>query len=68
MPERDATGPLACGAAKETGAGDPPWCGEPLVLSAANRAAFFDVLVNPPAPSPRLVWALRLHRERIQQS
>lgn len=66
MLERDATGLLACGAAKEVGAGDVPWCGEPLVLSAADRAAFFDVLANPPAPSPRLIGALRLHRERIR--
>jgi hypothetical protein len=66
MLEPDATGQLACGAAKEAGAGDSPCCGEPLVLSAADRAAVFDILVNPPAPSLRLVRALRLHRERIR--
>jgi len=66
MLERDATGQPACGAAKEAGASDVPWCGEPLVLSAADRAALFDILMDPPAPSPRLVRALRLHRERIR--
>ena len=38
---------------------------EALVLSERDRAAFFDALVNPPAPSERLVRALAEHKRRV---
>ncbi|MCB2054756.1 MAG: DUF1778 domain-containing protein [Geminicoccaceae bacterium] len=38
---------------------------ETLVISQRDRAAFFDVLVDPPAPNERLERAFRAHRERI---
>ena len=36
-----------------------------LFLSEADRAAFFDTLVNPPKPNARLRRALRVERSRI---
>lgn len=36
-----------------------------LVLSEADRAAFFDALIHPPKPNARLRRALRKERERI---
>lgn len=38
---------------------------ETLVLSERERAVFFDVLVNPPAPNERLQRAFREHRHRV---
>lgn len=38
---------------------------EMLVLSERDRAAFFDALVNPPAPSERLARAFAEHRRRV---
>ena len=38
---------------------------ETLVLSDRDRAVFFDVLVNPPAPSERLQRALAEHKRRV---
>ncbi len=37
-----------------------------LQLSAADRAAFFDALMNPPRPNARLKRALRRERARIE--
>ena len=37
-----------------------------LVLSAADRAAFFDVLVHPPRPSARLRRAVRQAQNRVR--
>lgn len=34
-----------------------------MVLRGADRDAFLDAIANPPAPSPRLVAALRKHRK-----
>lgn len=36
-----------------------------LQLSSADRAAFFDALMNPPRPDARLKRALRRERSRI---
>ncbi len=36
-----------------------------LVLSEQERQSFFDILINPPKPSKRLVRALAEHRRRI---
>ena len=38
---------------------------ETLLLSERDRRTFFDVLINPPKPSGRLVRALAQHRRRI---
>ena len=38
---------------------------ESLTLSALDRQAFFDALIDPPAPNPRLARALDAHRRRI---
>ena len=38
---------------------------ETLALSDRDRKAFFDALVNPPEPSPRLVRALAEHKRRV---
>lgn len=38
---------------------------ESLALSDRDRAAFFDALVNPPAPSERLARALADHKRRV---
>jgi uncharacterized protein (DUF1778 family) len=38
---------------------------ETLVLSERDRRAFFDALINPPAPSERLVRAMAEHKWRI---
>ena len=38
---------------------------ETLVLSDRDRNAFFDALVNPPAPSERLARALAEHKRRV---
>ncbi len=40
---------------------------ETLALSNRDRQAFFDALVNPPAPSERLVRALAEHRHRVER-
>ena len=37
-----------------------------IVLSDRDRAVFFDALVNPPAPNPRLRKAFREHRRRVE--
>jgi uncharacterized protein (DUF1778 family) len=38
---------------------------ETLALSEHDRQAFFDALINPPRPSPRLIRALAGHKRRI---
>jgi uncharacterized protein (DUF1778 family) len=38
-----------------------------LVLSEADRAAFFDALVHPPRPNARLARAVRKERERVER-
>lgn len=38
---------------------------ESIVLSERDRAVFFDALVNPPAPNPRLKRAFTEHRRRV---
>jgi len=38
---------------------------ETLVLSDRDRKAFFDALINPPAPSERLKRALKEHKRRV---
>ena len=38
---------------------------ELLVLSDRDRAAFFDALLHPPAPSKRLAHALAEHKRRV---
>ena len=38
---------------------------ELLVLSDEERATFFDVLVNPPAPNERLRRAFKAERHRV---
>lgn len=38
---------------------------EMLILSARDRKAFFDTLVNPPEPSERLKRALAEHKRRV---
>jgi uncharacterized protein (DUF1778 family) len=38
---------------------------ETLVLSERDRAAFFGALVNPPAPSKRLLRAFAEHKRRV---
>ena len=38
---------------------------ETLVLSARDRAVFFDTIVNPPAPSERLRRAFGEHKRRV---
>jgi hypothetical protein len=40
--------------------------GETLVLSPADREAFFDGLVHPPKPNARLVRALRAEKARVE--
>lgn len=39
---------------------------ETLVLTPADREAFFDALVHPPRPSARLVRALRAEKARVE--
>jgi uncharacterized protein (DUF1778 family) len=41
---------------------------ETLALSDRDRAAFFDSLINPPKPSPRMVRALAEHKRRVAGS
>jgi uncharacterized protein (DUF1778 family) len=36
---------------------------ERMVLSSKDRDAFLDAVANPPPPAPKLVKALRRHRE-----
>lgn len=36
-----------------------------LVLSGADRDAFFKALMNPPEPSERLIAAMRRHRDLV---
>ena len=36
---------------------------ERMVLTGADREAFFDALRNPPEPSEKLIAALRRHRD-----
>jgi uncharacterized protein (DUF1778 family) len=38
---------------------------ETLVLSERDRQAFFDALINPPAPNKRLRRAFNSERERV---
>lgn len=38
---------------------------ETLALSARDRKAFFDTLVNPPEPNERLARALAEHKRRV---
>ncbi|MGV6876072.1 type II toxin-antitoxin system TacA family antitoxin [Pseudochelatococcus sp. B33] len=38
---------------------------EMLMLSERDRDAFFDALINPPAPSDRLQRALADHKRRV---
>lgn len=40
---------------------------EMLVLTDADRAAFFDALITPPEPSPRLVRAFADHARLISR-
>lgn len=36
---------------------------ERMVLTGADREAFFEALMNPPEPSEKLIAALRRHRD-----
>jgi uncharacterized protein (DUF1778 family) len=36
---------------------------ERMVLTAADRDAFLDAILNPPEPADRLIAALRRHRD-----
>src|SRR5437899_7267920 len=36
---------------------------ERMVLTGADREAFFEALMNPPEPSDKLIAALRRHRD-----
>jgi uncharacterized protein (DUF1778 family) len=36
---------------------------ERMVLTGADREAFFEALANPPKPAEKLITALRRHRE-----
>lgn len=36
-----------------------------MILSGADRDAFLDAISNPPAPTPKLVDALRRHRKMM---
>ena len=38
---------------------------ETLALSNRDRAAFFNALINPPAPNERLVRAFAEHKRRV---
>jgi len=38
---------------------------ERLKLSSRERKAFFDLLINPPEPSARLIRALAEHKRRV---
>jgi uncharacterized protein (DUF1778 family) len=40
---------------------------ESIVLSARDRAVFFDTLVNPPAPNERLDRAFEEHKRRVSR-
>ena len=40
---------------------------ETLGLSERGRAAFFDALINPPAPSERLQRAFAEHKRRVRR-
>ena len=39
---------------------------ETLTLSEQDRAAFFEALVNPPAPNERLQHAFAEHKRRVE--
>jgi uncharacterized protein (DUF1778 family) len=39
---------------------------ERMVLRGADRDAFLKAVVNPPAPAPRLIAALRRHRKEVE--
>ena len=38
---------------------------ERMVLTGADRDAFLDAVMNPPAPTPRLITALRRRRDAM---
>lgn len=38
---------------------------ERMVLTGADREAFLEALMNPPAPSEKLIAALRRHRDLV---
>ena len=38
---------------------------ERMVLTGADREAFFEALMNPPEPSEKLIAALRRHRDLV---
>lgn len=38
---------------------------ERMVLTGADRKAFFEALMNPPEPSEKLIAALRRHRDLV---
>jgi len=38
---------------------------ERMVLTGADREAFFQALMNPPEPSEKLIAALRRHRDLV---
>ncbi|GEM_PF-6843801 len=38
---------------------------ERLKLSSRERKAFFDLLINPPEPSERLIRAVAEHKRRV---
>src|SRR5580704_3719471 len=40
---------------------------ESIVLSARDRAVFFDTLVNPPTPNERLERAFEEHKRRVSR-
>jgi uncharacterized protein (DUF1778 family) len=40
---------------------------ESIVLSARDRAVFFDTLVKPPAPNERLERAFEEHKRRVSR-
>jgi uncharacterized protein (DUF1778 family) len=42
--------------------------GERFVLRDADRDAFFRAVLNPPAPTKKLIAALARHRERADRS
>lgn len=40
---------------------------EALVLSEADRAAFFEALIHPPKPNERLTRAIAEHKRRVAE-
>jgi uncharacterized protein (DUF1778 family) len=38
---------------------------EMLALSDMDRSVFFDALINPPSPNPRMLRALADHKRRV---